>query len=50
MGMLHRFDLQRIVREYNLDFLFESGTFRGDALAYALSCTFQKNDIGGDCT
>lgn len=42
MGMLHRFDLQRMVREYKLDFLFESGTFRGDALAYALAAPFQK--------
>lgn len=42
MGMLHRFDLQRIVREYKLHFLFESGTFRGDALVYALDAPFEK--------
>ncbi len=40
--MLHRFDLQRIVKDYKIDFLFESGTFRGDALAYALSAPFTK--------
>lgn len=42
MGLLNRFDLSRIVKEYKIRYFFETGTFWGDGVAYALQAPFQK--------
>ncbi|HYK57344.1 MAG TPA: hypothetical protein VEV15_12825 [Flavisolibacter sp.] len=42
MGLLNRFDLCRIVKEYKIRNFFETGTFWGDGVAYALQAPFQK--------
>lgn len=42
MGLLNRFDLCRIVKEYKIRYFFETGTFWGDGVAYALQTPFQK--------
>lgn len=42
MGSLGRFDLKRIVTEYNTPNFFETGTFLGDGIAYALKAPFAK--------
>jgi hypothetical protein len=42
MGNINRFDLNRIIREYRAPFFFETGTFRGDGVAYALQSSFKK--------
>jgi hypothetical protein len=42
MGLLNRFDLCRIVKEYKIRYFFETGTFWGDGVAYALQAPFQK--------
>lgn len=42
MGSLSRFDLNRIIHEYKTPNLFETGTFWGDGVAYALEFPFDK--------
>ena len=42
MGNLKRFDLSRIIKEYKTLNMFETGTFWGDGVAYALEFPFQK--------
>ena len=42
MGSLSRFDLSRIIHEYKTPNLFETGTFWGDGVAYALEFPFDK--------
>lgn len=42
MGSLSRFDLNRIIHEYTTPNLFETGTFWGDGVAYALKFPFDK--------
>ncbi len=42
MGSLSRFDLSRIIKEYNTVNLFETGTFLGDSVAFALKEPFSK--------
>jgi hypothetical protein len=42
MGALNRFDLCRIIKEYKIPYFFETGTFWGDGVAYALQSPFKK--------
>lgn len=42
MGLISRFDLNRIIREYHTPYFFETGTWKGDAVAYALQFPFTK--------
>jgi len=42
MGSLKRFNLDRIIGKYNLSYLFETGTWKGDSIAYAQKSPFQK--------
>jgi hypothetical protein len=42
MGLINRFDLTRIIREYHTPYFFETGTWKGDAVAYALESPFTK--------
>jgi hypothetical protein len=42
MGSITRFDLNRIIRDYKSSVFFETGTFRGDGLAYALQSPFKN--------
>ncbi len=42
MGSLTRFNLNRIIREYNSKYLFETGTLWGDGVAYGLRSPFKK--------
>lgn len=42
MGSLRQFDLGRIIRDYRVQNLFETGTFRGDGISYALQWPFKK--------
>lgn len=36
MGSLRHFDLKYYIEKYNIEFLIETGTYKGDAVAYAL--------------
>jgi hypothetical protein len=42
MGFIHQFDLSRIIREYTIRYFFETGTWKGDAVAFALQFPFDK--------
>jgi hypothetical protein len=42
MGSLNRFDLSRIIKEYNTPNMFETGTFWGDGVAHALHLPFSN--------
>lgn len=42
MGQLARFDLGRIMADYDTPYLFESGTFLGDGVVYASGFPFKK--------
>lgn len=42
MGSLSRFDLNRIIQDFKTPNLFETGTFWGDGVAYALEFPFDK--------
>jgi hypothetical protein len=42
MGSLSRFDLGRIIKEYDTPNMFETGTFLGEGVAYALKAPFTK--------
>lgn len=42
MGSLKRFDLQRINQNFNTSIFFETGTWKGDGVAYAAKFDFKK--------
>jgi hypothetical protein len=42
MGVIRQFNLSRIIREYNISYFFETGTWKGDAVAFALQYPFKK--------
>jgi hypothetical protein len=42
MGRLKRFNINRIQNQFETDFLFETGTWKGDSVAYALRFPFKK--------
>ncbi|MBS1571007.1 MAG: hypothetical protein JST62_01225 [Bacteroidetes bacterium] len=42
MGSLKRFNLKRISRLYNCEYFFETGTWKGDGVAYAAKFHFKK--------
>jgi hypothetical protein len=42
MGVINQFNLERIIRDYNIQYFFETGTWKGDAVAYALQFPFKK--------
>jgi hypothetical protein len=42
MGYIHRFDLNRFIKEYKTEVFFETGTFYGDAVEYALKFDFKN--------
>jgi hypothetical protein len=42
MGFISHFDLSRIIREYTIRYFFETGTWKGDAVAFALQFPFEK--------
>jgi hypothetical protein len=42
MGFINQFDLGRIIREYNITCFFETGTWKGDAVEYALQFPFER--------
>lgn len=42
MGLVKRFNLQRLLREYNCSSFFETGTWKGDSVAYATQFDFDK--------
>ena len=42
MGNLSRFDLERMIKNYKVSYLFETGTLWGDGVAYALQFPFKK--------
>ncbi|MEP7377001.1 MAG: hypothetical protein ABI675_26615 [Chitinophagaceae bacterium] len=42
MGKINRFDLSRIVAKFKTPIFFETGTFRGDGVQYALQSPFKK--------
>lgn len=41
MGSLRRFNLSRIIKEYNIKYFFETGTWKGDGVAVALKSNFE---------
>jgi hypothetical protein len=42
MGFINQFNLSRIIRDYSINYFFETGTWKGDAVAYALQFPFEK--------
>ncbi len=42
MGKINRFDLSRIIAKFKTPVFFETGTFRGDGIDYALQSPFEK--------
>lgn len=42
MGSIRSFNLNRIIQEYKTHYFFETGTFYGDGVEYALQSPFQK--------
>jgi hypothetical protein len=42
MGSLKRFNLNRFINQYNIEFLFETGTWKGDSIFFALNYPFKK--------
>ena len=42
MGSIKRFNLDRIRKEYNCEYFFETGTWKGDGVAYASGFPFKK--------
>jgi hypothetical protein len=42
MGSIKRFDLGRMIKEYGCDYFFETGTWKGDGVAYANKFPFKK--------
>lgn len=42
MGSINRFDLNKLIKEYDIQYFFETGTWKGDGLAYASRLPFKK--------
>lgn len=42
MGSIKKFNLNRIIKEYNIAYFFETGTWKGDGVAYAAQSPFKK--------
>lgn len=42
MGTIKRLGLARIIKEFGVDFFFETGTWKGDSVAYALRFPFKR--------
>ena len=42
MGFINQFNINRIIRDYSIKYFFETGTWKGDAVAYALQFPFEK--------
>ena len=42
MGFINQFNLNRVAGEFNIRYFFETGTWKGDAVAYALQFPFEK--------
>lgn len=42
MGSINRFDLNKLIKKYNVQYFFETGTWKGDGLAYASKFPFKK--------
>lgn len=42
MGSIKKFNLSRIIKEYNTTYFFETGTWKGDGVAYAARSPFKK--------
>lgn len=42
MGAISQYNINRIIRDYNISFFFETGTWKGDAVAYALNYPFKR--------
>lgn len=42
MGAINQFNVSRIIRDYNTEYFFETGTWKGDAVAFALQYPFKK--------
>jgi hypothetical protein len=42
MGSIKKFNLNRIIKEYNTAYFFETGTWKGDGVAYAAQSPFKK--------
>lgn len=42
MGLVKRFDLKRLKTEFNCSSFFETGTWKGDSVAYAAQYDFEK--------
>lgn len=42
MGSIKKFNLGRIIREFNITCFFETGTWKGDGVAYAAEYPFKK--------
>ena len=42
MGAINLFNLSRIICDYNISYFFETGTWKGDAVAFALQHPFKK--------
>jgi hypothetical protein len=42
MGFINQFNVDRIIRDYQINYFFETGTWKGDAVAYALQFPFEK--------
>lgn len=42
MGSIRRFDLKTLAKQYKADYFFETGTFWGDGVQYALDASFIK--------
>lgn len=42
MGSIAKFDLQRVISDFNTRVFFETGTWKGDGVAYALEFPFEK--------
>lgn len=42
MGFINQFDLGRIIREFGISNFFETGTWKGDAVGFALQFPFER--------
>lgn len=42
MGSLQRFNLKKYIKAYDLSVLFETGTYKGDGVKYALESGFER--------
>jgi len=42
MGSISRFSLNRIAKEYDISYFVETGTWKGDGVAYALKAPFKR--------